>query len=280
MVSALVFLVGFTSCQQLLDGARAFEVGSRTLWLDCRGRGSPTVLLEAGHTEASGTWSAIQEDVASFTRVCSYDRAGRGQSPPAPDMARTSDDVVADLRSLLSTAGEPPPFILVGHSLGALFVRRYCAAEPAAVVGMALVDGVHEEEFERIDALLTPEQRAAGAGLRPMSPENFDIEAILKLARDDAARPPAIPVVVIARGLPLMNEEFPPDWSAEQRAAREALRLDLHQELARRFPRGRLVVASRSGHHVHHDEPELVVAEIRRLVETTRASALQGAHRG
>jgi len=253
-------------------GPGLVAVGARQLWLDCRGRGSPTLVLEAGHTESAETWAAVQLEVAAFTRVCSYDRAGRGHSPRAPDSVRRGSDVVADLAELLSAAGESPPLILVGHSLGGAFARLYVVAHPTSVAGLLLVDAVHEGEFARIDALLTPEQRRAGAGMKPMSPEGFDIEAIFGEVRTAAAKTVSVPVTVVARGRPLGANEFPPDWSLAQRAERDTLRQVLQAELAHSFPQGRLVVAENSGHFIHHDEPALLVAEIRRLVDAWRRS--------
>lgn len=253
------------------DGPRMVTVGTRELWIDCQGNGSPTVLLEAGHGQAADSWTAVQSEIARFTRVCSYDRAGRGLSPPAADSIRRGADVVTDLNRLLTAARESPPVVLVGHSLGGAFVRLYADAHPDDIAALVLVDAVHEDEFQRIDALLTPAQRLAGAGMRPMSRERFDIEAIFSEVRA-IARPPSVPVTVIGRGRPMAPDEFPPDWSLEQRAARESLRTALQLELSTRFRSRRLVLAEQSGHFVHQDEPAVVVAEVRRLVDTWRAS--------
>jgi pimeloyl-ACP methyl ester carboxylesterase len=138
------------------------------------------------------------------------------------------------------------------------------------VVGLVLVDPAHEREFERIDALLTAEQRAAGTGMRPMSSENFDIEAVF--AEVQSISDTHLPVSIVARGRPLAREEVPPAWSASQYVAREQLRQALQRELAQRFPNGRLVIAPQSGHFVHHDAPDLVIAEIRRIVTSWRSN--------
>ena len=84
------------------------DIGGRSLYLDCRGEGRPTVVLEAGSGADSATWSAVHDALAATTRTCAYDRAGRGRSDPIE--RRTLSHAAAELRALLSTAGEEPPF--------------------------------------------------------------------------------------------------------------------------------------------------------------------------
>ena len=79
------------------------DVGGRSLYIRCRGEGSPTVILEHGMATESDSWAEVQEAVAQFTSVCAFDRAGRGKSDPAPK-PRTSEDMVADLHTLLANA--------------------------------------------------------------------------------------------------------------------------------------------------------------------------------
>lgn len=252
--------------------ARHIPIGAdRSLWLTCVGQGQPVVVLEAGHTDASATWEQLQARVARVTRVCSYDRVGRGRSSPAPGTPRKGTDVVQDLHAVLRAASEPGPYLLVGHSLGGAFVRLYAASFPRDVAGLVLVDAVHEREFEAIDEILTPEQRKASAGMRPLSPEGFDIEAVFEELAG-SRHPRSVPVTVVARGRPLGSDEVPPAWSAEQRRRREELRQALQADLATLSPAGELVVAERSGHFVHHDQPEVVAAAIQKLVQRWRQS--------
>jgi pimeloyl-ACP methyl ester carboxylesterase len=128
------------------------EVDGIQLRLDCRGKGSPTVVLEAGASVHSIAWVRIQDDVAKFTRVCSYDRAGMGWS----DSVRgelSSHQVAGMLHVLLEKGGEQPPYLMVGHSLGGIYVRAFASLYPDDVVGMVLVDSSHENQY----LLLPPE---------------------------------------------------------------------------------------------------------------------------
>ncbi|MEO6223383.1 MAG: alpha/beta hydrolase [Vicinamibacterales bacterium] len=273
-IAALVVVCGLgtvatLAAQQTTNFSERVAIGSRSLWLNCTGAGKPTVLLEAGHGETSETWAPVVSHIAAFTRVCTYDRAGVGRSdPPAPG-PRTALSVTTDLHALLKAARETGPFVLVGHSLGGAFVRLYATENPIDVAAVVLVDAVHERDFTAVDELLTSEQRTAGSGMRPPSPERLDIEAILgELGR--ARSVSTIPFIVLARGRPLGSDEMPPSWSADQRKRREELRRSLQADLATLSTTGALITALRSGHFIHHDEPALVTGAIRQLVEGWR----------
>src|SRR3712207_6248300 len=95
-------------------------------------------------------WAPVQQEIAGLTRVCRFDRAGRGKSDPAPTTPRTCADMVADLRALLHNAGIPAPYVLVGNSLGGMNARLYAYEHPEEVAGLVLVDGSHQEQFARI----------------------------------------------------------------------------------------------------------------------------------
>lgn len=126
---------------------RMVDVGGYCLHLNCQGTehgaNTPTVVLEAA--EFSLSWDLVQPEVARFTRVCSYDRAGLGWSERGPN-PRTADSFVSELHMLLQAAGVEPPYVLVGHSKGGLFVRLYARQYPDEVAGMVLVDASHEQQ--------------------------------------------------------------------------------------------------------------------------------------
>lgn len=121
---------------------RMVDIGGRKLHLHCTGTGSPTVILEAGASSFALDWTLVQEEVARSNRVCSYDRAGFGWSDPSRSATRST--VSEDLHTLLRIAGEAPPYVMVGASLGGIYVRLYQADHPDQVVGMVLVDPATE----------------------------------------------------------------------------------------------------------------------------------------
>jgi pimeloyl-ACP methyl ester carboxylesterase len=124
-----------------------------SLSIDCRGQGSPTVILDSGLGVPAVGWNPVQAEVAKFTRVCSYDRAGYGWSG-ASSAPRTSAQIVKELHALLEAANEKGPFILVGHSFGGYNVRVYNGQYPSDVAGMVLVDASHEDQNDRMTPAL------------------------------------------------------------------------------------------------------------------------------
>ena len=143
------------------EPGKLVDIGGYRLKLNCTGAGSPTVVLESGLGDVSIEWQPVQADIAQFTRVCSYDRAGYGGSEPGP-MPRTSEQIAGELHTLLKNAGEKPPFILVGHSFGGYNVRVFNGRYPDEVSGLILVDSVQEDQYK----LLPPIWNQVGAELR------------------------------------------------------------------------------------------------------------------
>jgi pimeloyl-ACP methyl ester carboxylesterase len=115
------------------------DVGGHSLHLRCTGSGSPTVILEPGAGEMSSGLAWIEPAVAGDTRVCVYDRAGRGWSEAA-DAPQDASEIATDLHTLLERGDVPGPYLLAGHSFGGLYVLTFAALYPDEVAGMVLVD--------------------------------------------------------------------------------------------------------------------------------------------
>lgn len=122
------------------------DLGGWRLHLHCTGIADdsrPTVILDAGAGGFSVDWSLVQPEVARFTRVCSYDRAGHGWSDLGPH-PRTMRQMVWELRTLLDRADVQPPYVLVGHSYGGMLARLFAFTYPSDVVGIVLDESLHE----------------------------------------------------------------------------------------------------------------------------------------
>ena len=125
---------------------RLVDVGTHRLYLECAGTGSPTVVLSSGSGEHAASWAWIAPAVARDTRVCRYDRAGTGWSEPAAH-PQDAVEVAADLHRLLTTAGEPGPYVLAGHSTGGVYGLVFADRYPADLAGMVLLDSSTPEQF-------------------------------------------------------------------------------------------------------------------------------------
>lgn len=121
------------------------DLDGHRLHVNCSGRGLPTVVIENGFDEYSFDWILVQTQVAQFTRVCTYDRAGYAWSQPGPK-PRTFAQINLELRDALAKLGENGPFVLVGHSFGGPAVRNFALMYPTLVAGLVFVDAASEEQ--------------------------------------------------------------------------------------------------------------------------------------
>lgn len=226
-------------------------VDGRTIRMLVAGSGDNTVVFENGYGAPLESWAKVQPEVSRFATTVTYDRAGFGLSEDGP-LPRDGRHIATELHRALRLADVPPPYVIVGHSLGGLYVRVFAGLYPDEVAGMALVD---------------PTQDAAwfqGSDL----PELSSLFDTLNQARASSI-PTGIPVVLI-------NAMGPPEVPFATRPMRET-RAKQRRELpaeSRRYeqwlkgiPGGRLIVTEYSGHNVPHEQPELVVETVRRVVE-------------
>jgi CubicO group peptidase (beta-lactamase class C family)/pimeloyl-ACP methyl ester carboxylesterase len=277
------------------DFAGLVDIGAgRKMYLECRGSGSPTVILESGYRNDAEIWSTPLEpgmstvfpEVAKFTRVCAYDRPGTfldanhlGRSTPVP-MPRTARDLVSDLHVLLQTAHVRGPYVFAAHSFGGIFARLYASTYPSEVVGMVLVDALSE----KVRSALTPEQWKlyVNFGFTKPTPglekykeiETLDVNASLdqveKAANAEPLRP--IPLFVLTQGQPFdlspwqpLPADFPGALNKAWHAAQDSLTI-----LAQK---AKHTVATKSSHYIQLQEPHLVIDAIKEVVEAVRNPA-------
>ena len=270
---------------------KLIDVGGYRLHINCTGTGSPTVILDAGLGGSSLDWSLVQPGVVTFTRVCSYDRAGYGWSDSGPK-PRTSGHIVAELHTLLVKAGIPGPYILVGQSFGGLNVRLYAYTYPQEVAGMVLVDASHEDAFVRFptlqqDLLDGQKQLSMCSGLAPFGVIRlFGFLDTFILQYPTAVQPQEKAQIYQTRfcgtwydegaawdesttqvhaaharhslgHLPLVvitrSEQVDTAWQA------------LQKDLASLSPSNTHIIATHSGHDIMFERPDLVIAAIKQV---------------
>jgi pimeloyl-ACP methyl ester carboxylesterase len=275
---------------------RLVDVGGYRLHLYCTGKGSPTVILEAGGGNPWLSWYKVQPQVAQFTQVCSYDRAGLGWSDPSPK-PRTTKVIAEELHTLLQNAGIRGPYVLVGHSLGGMDVRMFASEDPSEVAGMVLVDSSHPDQEDRFPPeakklsagtryviramqLTLPiglprllASRAAPPEIRPEFCAIFCRKQFLAAVRAEAEAQDVNAAQVRALGplgdLPLVVLSHDPDKMKFPGNLTEPVNRawgEMQEELAHLSSNGTHLVVKGSGHDIQIDKPEAVVEAIRKVV--------------
>ncbi len=179
--------------QRFPQVGRSVDIGGRSLNLYCLGAGSPTVVMDSGGGAPGYGWKLLEPGIAKLTRACWYDRAGYGWSDPAP-RARSAADIARDLHKLLHAAGIPPPYVLVGHSLGGFNMRVFAAHYRNEIAGLVLVDSADEYEDPRLlpKSMQSPASRYIPKRLVPIAGElvRFGVHAGLRRLFDNGVAGP------------------------------------------------------------------------------------------
>ena len=264
--------------------------GGREVYMECRGKGSPTVVLVSGLGNAADIWSVTADpknerpvfsEVARFTRVCAYDRPATTRtdetlSPSTPvEQPTSAKPAAADLDALLRASGEPGPYVLVGHSFGGPIIRLYASSHPAEVGGLVLVDALSED----LPNGLTPKQEALFEKINTPPPgshtESLDESSTFKQLRESPPAPP-VPVIVLTADRPQLTKEalatgqFPAGVDQEFADALWAAQLAAQDKLAEKFPSAEHITDTNSTHYIQVYNPQLVSDSIRRVVEAQR----------
>jgi pimeloyl-ACP methyl ester carboxylesterase len=220
------------------------------------GEGPRTVILESGFGDTLDIWQTIQTQVAAnCARTFSYNRAGYVDSEPA-DAVRDAASIVGELREELQRRNLNPPYVLVGHSLGGLYMQYFARNFPGDVAGLVLIDSTHWQQGLKVDATAnTPyRSRTAITLYMPlvMRRELSDsAEAGLEVNGSPSAW--AIPTIVLS------STRVGPIETADQRA----LAVTLQNSIAADFPGARHVFVENSGHYIQRDKPAVVIDAIR-----------------
>jgi pimeloyl-ACP methyl ester carboxylesterase len=287
---------------------RIYVVHGRRMRINCTGDGSPALVLEAGGGNDGLNWGGVQPVLARTTQVCSYDRAGFGGSDAAPP-PRDADHIAEELHGLLHEAGIQFPVVLMGHSIGGLFIRDYASHYPSDVAGLIFEDSSSPAQF-RNPVWLAYNKRGKGLNFDSVlnrilfilgvprligecsksGPPGFDGAAARFYAEDRCNEPFAT----------LGSEKGSYDLSADETlhsgpfGATPILIVshdsdaedpdhrmtDLEQasdQMAEDFKklstRSRRIVAKGSNHFVHRDRPDLIDDEVPLFIQQIRGTA-------
>jgi pimeloyl-ACP methyl ester carboxylesterase len=222
------------------------------------GRGARTVIFEAGLGDTLDVWKEIQPRVAeSCSRTVAYNRAGYLGSDPA-NGPRDSQTIVAELRAELRRRNLDPPYILVGHSLGGLYMQYFARNFPDEVAGLVLVDSTHWNQGLHLDqSANTPYLGRSAVTLFMPWIMRRELGDSVSAGEEVRASPEAGPIPTIV----LSSTRGAATQTPEARA--EAARLQ--DEIAADFPIAHHIRVNDSGHYIQRDRPEVVVDAVREL---------------
>ena len=231
---------------EVVNGHRLFGLLS--------GEGETTVILDAGLGGTSEDWSKVQPEVAKFSKVFSYSRAGLGQSEKAL-IPRTCKDIISDLRSLLLSANLHPPYILVAHSWSGINARWFASQYPEEIAGMVLIDAVHENKYEQFEKILSEEKaNRMWAFVKDPSKNDENIDRIASIAQvRDKQILFDFPLIILTRAAD--SDEL------------NKIETDLQAEFLKLSTNSRQCFSKHNDHFIQNSEPELVIDSIRQVVE-------------
>lgn len=222
------------------------------------GSGSHTIVLESGLGDTLEVWNAVQPLIAAnCARTLSYNRAGYLGSDNS-NAPRDSATIVAELRDELERRNMKPPYVLVGHSLGGLYMQYFARNYPQEVSGLVLVDSSHwEQHLEMGNQANTPYNSRKAVTLFMPWIMRREISDSIDAGKQVHASPPAhsIPTIVLS------STRGPPGETPAARA--EAARLQ--DEIAADYPQADHIRVADSGHYIQKDHPEVVIEAARKL---------------
>jgi pimeloyl-ACP methyl ester carboxylesterase len=288
---------------------KLIDIGDHKLNLKLKGNGGPLVVFESGlDPGGSLVWDQVQDEVSTFTSTASYDRAGilwseRGNNP------KTGEAMAMELYKLLKKADQNGPYILVGHSLAGYFLRSFVAKYPEEILGIIFVEAAHPDQSHRF-----PEEVASMPSMPPDWILEFvnsigivrqfrlffanessktdslniisnsylpvSVPAVLEEMKNTEALAEEagkissfgdIPLIVITGTSVTRREDYP---TQELGIKVEEIWMQMQKELLELSTNSEHVLASKSGHYVQLEQPEVVIEAIRKML--TKAAVTSG----
>ena len=231
-----------------------FDVGGKKIFAECKGSGSPTVLMESGDEGDHYQWVVIAQEIAQHTRTCVYDRLGTGKSED-PTGCRQLADLRGDLEAVLTEVGEDGPYVLVGTSGGGFLMAGFAYEHPADVQGIVLLETPHAIVPEQVPPSLLEQIKCDN----PTNVERRDYVSVENEAWSNRREIGDIPMTVVTN-----------DYLGQGENEEERTNVEGQQGWLVLSPQAQQILVT-SGHNVPANEPKLAMAEILKVVEAARA---------
>ena len=263
---------------------RLVDIGGHRLHLWCVGDGEPTVLLETGLGGSTADWGFVQPDVARFTRVCSYDRAGTGYSDPGSS-PRTAQRIARELAQLLDGSGIDGPIVVVAASIGGYSARMFASEFKDRVAALVLLDASHENQEHSVPRLARFVPLLSTVGVLRLAGISFGLPpdelepsvrkfAVATRFRSSAQRTTANEIMHVRQSAAQVagarHKLTVPVIVVTGGRGADAAWLGLQRDLAELSQRGCHIILEQSGHTIAVENPGAVVMAIRTAVAAAR----------
>lgn len=238
---------------------RLVDIGGRSLHVVCQGSGTPTVLIEMGVGQSVAAWNGLQPTLAKTNRTCVYERAGTGTSEQGAQ-PRTAEAVTNDVQALIDKTPIETPFVLLSHSLGAMYAQLFAAQHPNEIAGLVFLDPRTAEFQLGYRDTLTPDERAADEADTNQTIKNETFGPEIAAADESAAQVaaagplPKVPLVVLTAGL-----------SGIDSAAGTAFWRATHDHLASQVPGGTNTLIDGAEHEIWRTNEQAVVDAVAKV---------------
>lgn len=288
LLPALLFLFSVQAQQRYITVDET-KIWINTIGLENRAEGQPVIVFESGAGTPMGNWDRVLDGVAAMAPLVTYDRPGIGKSEPVEEMP-TIKNVADRLVRMLDQLEIDPPYVLVGHSLGGVYVRGFANYYPDLLAGLIIVDpgdftetqenqrpyyDVLNWEEAKVDSLIqafidmrkTGRQDAPGAiqregqVLEQLRVEDFD--------EINSKALPNIPVHILTGGRydkPMARRSKEYDEELLFRSKMKH-RVSRWTDVIQSVDKGMLFYSGDAGHFVHWDDPELLVSSLRIVLQ-------------
>lgn len=287
LVYALGGLVLGLGCTPTSNVERVVDLGSHQLEIRLAGTGSPAVVMDTGIADDMDRLASLQQRLSAITRVVTYNRAGYGQSTTGP-LPRDSKRVADELKALLDHTGISGPYVLVGHSIGALNMQVFAAHYPEEVAGLVLLDPpprafiqgeAYAELWDMADQLTRSWQTQADSLANLTMPSSHAEAAFFRMIASEhremfGASAQQVAAISSFGTLPLtvIAATEPNPMLGDLATDYQRFWIEQSRRLADLSSNGRFVLAEGASHYIYLDAPEVVVRAIERHVSKRAAS--------
>ncbi|UJH69188.1 alpha/beta fold hydrolase [Allomuricauda sp. SCSIO 65647] len=252
----LLTVLLFVNCAPLQNVTRQ-QVKNRTVEQIIMGEGTATIVLETGMGPTMDTWRPILDSLATIAKVYAYNRPGYGSSTVV-DPPKNVVEVAQQLHQNLRSNNVPPPYLLIGHSAGGLYINMFARLYPGQVTGVIFLDASHPGQFEYFKNEHGLIYNTLVMSIKK-SNRKYELDIVKNAHNDFNGKPgfPEVPISVLTAGKKssiLESKKLRDQW------------LVFQNELAEMSPKSTHLIVDGSGHYIHHDRPNVIIAEVRKIL--------------